>query len=95
MNANDATAEEEAEYDRHLERELRPAPIHSPRLKKPAVNWNRLNPGQFKNLPKAEAFPVSSCSPDPEFYLAEEIANDTHRTRSLKWLRSDNRFPFG
>lgn len=95
MNATDATAEEEAEYDRHLERELRPPPIHSPRLKKPAVNWNRLNPGQFKNLPKAEAFPVSSCSPDPEFYLAEEIANDTWRTRSLKWLRSDNRFPFG
>ena len=92
MNANDATAEEEAEYDRHLERELRITPIHSPHLKKPVVNWNRLNPGQFKNLPKAVAIPVQGCSPDPNFYLAVEAAYDW-RCNTLKW-NSTNRFPF-
>ena len=93
LNANDATAEEEAEYDRYLERALRPPPIHSPRLKKPAVNWNRLNPGQFKNLPKAEAFPVQSCSQDPAFYLAVEDPSDW-KGKTYKW-NSSNRFPFG
>ena len=95
MNANDATAEEEAEYDRHLEKELRITPIHSPRLKKVSVNWNRLNPGQFKNLPKAEAIPLQGCSPDPNFYLAVEISGSYPEERKiLKWNKN-NRFPFG
>ena len=94
MNANDATAEEEAEYDRHLERELRPAPIHSPRLKKLVVNWNRLNPGQFRNLPKAQALPVSSCSQDPDFYLATDSFDSYPQERKLlRWTHS--RCPFG
>jgi hypothetical protein len=95
MNANDATAEEEAEYDRHLEKELRITPIHSPRLKKVSVDWNRLNPGQFKNLPKAEAIPLQGCSPDPNFYLAVETSGSyPEERRILKWNKN-NRFPFG
>ena len=94
MNANDATAEEEAEYDRHLERELRITPIHSPHLKKPVVNWNRLNPGQFKNLPKAFAFTVEGCPQDPDFYLAvDEVGSYPDVRKILRW--KNTRFPFG
>ena len=94
MKANDATAEEEAEYDRHLEKELRPPPIYSPRLKKPVVNWNRLNPNQFRNLPKAEGFPVQGCSQDQNFYVETETLGSYPDVRTfLKWERT--RFPFG
>ena len=75
-------------------RELRPEPIHSPRLKKLAVNWNRLNPGQFKNLPKAEKIPVQGCSPDHNFYLAVDTSGSyPQESKTLGW--KNNRFPFG
>ena len=94
MFAEDPTDEEIALYDRHLE-QLRPPPIHSPHLRKPFVNWTKLNPFQYKNLPQPSPLPVQGCSPDPQFYFATVTANDSHRTKTLKWGRDDNKCPFG
>ena len=57
--------------DRFLRQQLRPHLVKTPPLQKPCVNENRLNPGQYKNLPQPLAYPVQSCSPDPKFYEKE------------------------
>ena len=94
MFAKDPTEEEMVEYDRHLEKESRLPPIYSPRLKKRVVNWNRLNPGQFRNLPKAEGFPVQGCSQDQNFYVEKETLGSYPDVRTfLKWERKKH--PFG
>jgi hypothetical protein len=89
MFANVPTEEEIAQYDSNLERELRPPPIYSPRLKKPIVNWARLNSFQFKNLPQPERFPVHGCSHDAKLY---ETADSTSYS-PLKW--GIGPYPFG
>ena len=89
MFANVPTEEEIAQYDSNLERELRPPPIYSPRLKKPIVNWARLNYFQFKNLPQPERFPVHGCSHDAKLY---ETADSTSYS-PLKW--GIGPYPFG
>ena len=68
MFAQDPTEEEMVQYDRHLEQELRPAPISSPPLRRPYVNWSNLNKHRRKNLPDPQLFPVSSVPADPSFY---------------------------
>ena len=65
------TPDEEECYDRFLRQQMRPPLVKSPPLQKPCVNWNRLNPGQYKNLPQPVLFRVHSCSPDPMFYEKE------------------------
>ena len=91
--AEDPTDEEIAQYDRHLDEQLRPPPIHSPHLRKPFVNWTKLNPFQYKNLPKPTAFPIQGCSPDPKFYEAME-RDDRSMTQRLKWTNNIT-CPFG
>ena len=69
MFAQDPTEEEMVQYDRHLEQELRPAPISSPPLRRPYVNWTNLNKHRRKNLPDPQLFPVSSVPVDPTYYM--------------------------
>eukprot|EP00091_Calanus_sinicus_P002775 TRINITY_DN12880_c0_g1_i1.p1 TRINITY_DN12880_c0_g1~~TRINITY_DN12880_c0_g1_i1.p1 ORF type:complete len:239 (-),score=63.27 TRINITY_DN12880_c0_g1_i1:242-958(-) len=85
------TPEEQLRYDRYLEQQVRPPPIHSPHLRKPCVNWTKLNQFQLKNLPAAEAFPLQSCSPDPAFYLKKAGRSDY----LLRWNMEGNKYPFG
>jgi len=89
------TPEEEMRFDQYLHQQLRPPPIFSPPLRKPWVNWTKLNPFQHRNLPQPEPFPLQSCSPDPEFYLKTETTNDRYYTQTLRWTREDNKNPFG
>ena len=79
----EVTPEEEEQYNRFLQKQLRPDPISSPHLPKTCVNWNRLNLGQFKNLSSPSELPVSGCSPDPDFYM-EKVS------RRKEWR--DNKF---
>jgi len=81
------TAEELSKYDALLASQLRPPPIYSPTLRKPNVNWSKLNPFQHKNLPKPSMFPVHGCSDDPEFYekLLEFRDGSGHYRKTLKW----------
>ena len=64
----DPTEEELDKYDRHLDQQMRPDPIHSPDLPKARVNWNRLNPNMKRNLPVPDQYPVYGCAQDPTFY---------------------------
>ena len=68
MFAEVPTDEETVQYDRLLENELRPPPIHSPPLRRPYVNWTTLNKHRRKNLPDPQLFPVYSVPVDPSFY---------------------------
>ena len=68
MFAEVPTEEETVQYDRLLENELRPPPIHSPPLRRPYVNWTTLNKHRRKNLPDPQLFPVYSVPVDPSFY---------------------------
>merc|ERR1712208_97668 len=43
------TPDEEERYDGFLRQQTRPPLVKSPPLQQPRVNWNRLNPGQYKN----------------------------------------------
>merc|ERR1719318_619630 len=62
------TMDEQEKYERHLEKQTRPDPIHSPTLPKVKVNWHRLNPNMKRNLPEPVQFPLQGCAQDPEFY---------------------------
>ena len=95
LHQEDLTPEEEVQYDKYLQKKLRPPPIHSPTLKKPWVNWTKLNPFQHRNLPQPSPFPIQGCSPDPEFYLKTVTLNDLFYTKTLKWGRDDDKCPFG
>ena len=64
------TPEEELQYDRYLQQQLRPLPTHSPPLLKPFVNWAKLNPFQHRNLPAPSLFPIQGCSQVTSFYTA-------------------------
>ena len=89
------TPEEDAWYDRHLRAQLRPPPVYSPHLPKPHVNWNRLNPGQLKNLPKPSPLPVQGCSPLQACYEETKTVQDGYGyyRQILKW--NGNGIPFG
>ena len=89
------TPDEQLRYDRYLQQQVRPPPIHSPHLRKPCVNWNKLNQFQLKNLPQAQPFPLQSCSPDPEFYLEMDPPASYYHQPTLKWNREDHKYPFG
>ena len=91
----DLTPEEVEGFAKYLHLQIRPPPIHSPHLKKPFVNWTKVNPFQYKNLPQPSPFPIQGCSPDPEFYGKTEILNDRYYTKVVKWGRDDNKCPFG
>ena len=56
------TPEEEVQYEKYLQQQVRPPPVHSPHLPRPRVNWAKLNPFQHRNLPKPELFSVQGCS---------------------------------
>ena len=93
----DPTAEELSKYDDYLASQLRPPPIYSPILRKPNVNWAKLNPFQHKNLPKPSLFPVLGCSDDPEFYkktVPFQCGGGYHR-KKLKWGSEEDIHPFG
>jgi len=81
------TDEELSKYDADLARQLRPDPIYSPTLRKPNVNWAKLNPFQHKNLPKPNLFPVHGCSQDPDFYeqMVQYRDGGGNYRRTLKW----------
>ena len=94
MYASDATAEEEAAYDLHLQKEARPPPVHSPTLQQPCVDWTSLNPSQYRNLPTPEEFSVRGCSQDPTFYTDTELdVYSSYNKRVLSWEKK--RHPFG
>jgi len=91
----DLTPEEVEGFAKYLTLQIRPPPIHSPHLKKPFVNWTKVNPFQYKNLPQPSPFPIQGCSPDPEFYKKTETLNDSYYTKVVKWGRDNNKCPFG
>ena len=94
LEEEEVTPEEEELYNKFLQKQLRPDPISSPHLPKASVNWNRLNPGQFRNLPSPSELPVSGCSPDPNFYLEKEPRRKEYRVIYIpKWETLD--YPFG
>ena len=91
------TPDEEERYDRFLRQQMRPPLVKSPPLQQPRVNWNRLNPGQYKNLPQPVLCPVQSCSPDPMFYEKEVDVYISQGQGSMRkypaWGRTEA--PFG
>ena len=70
---DEVTPEEEEMFDKFLQKQLRPDPIHSPHLQKPNVNWMRLNNNMHRNLPKPSRFPLLGCALDPAVYKATYI----------------------
>jgi len=64
------TMDEQEKYEKHLEKQTRPDPIHSPDLPKARVNWHRLNPNMKRNLPVPDQFALHGCAQSPEFYIS-------------------------
>ena len=64
------TVEEQEKYEKHLQKQMRPDPIHSPDLPKARVNWHRLNLNMKGNLPVPDQFALHGCAQSPEFYTA-------------------------
>ena len=94
LNACDATAEEEYEFELHLQKEARPPPIHSPTLQQPCVDWTNLSPSQHRNLPTPEEMSVQGCSQEPSFYTNTELDMSSSYNRKVpSWEKRHH--PYG
>jgi len=68
VGEEEPTSEELAKYDSYLASQLRPAPIYSPTLQKPRVDWTKVNKWKLRDLPESHTFPILSVPQDPDYY---------------------------
>ena len=62
------TPAEEQKFAWFMTQQIRPPPIYSPTMKKPRVDWTKVNRWKLRDLPEAHTFPVLSVPQDPDFY---------------------------
>jgi len=65
------TPEEEQKFAWFLAQQIRPPPIYSPTLKKPRVDWTKVNKWQIRNLPDPGHFAIQSAPQDPTYYTSK------------------------